>query len=140
LENFLNEFKELYLSESALLALGISKPKFHWKEILHWEIFWKEQIIRHLRANTLAVLLVTLDEDFRKLFFEYATPKQKNIILDELFYLNQGVNNRDSNPNTKNISLQESERAFLEFKSLVENLKKKRNEEAIARKREYFKN
>lgn len=129
LENFLSEFSNLSLSENSLMAVGISKPKFHWKEILNWETFWKEQIILHLRPNTLAVLLVTLDDDFFKMFSEFATNKQKKIISDELFYLNQGVNNKDSNPNTKNINLQEVHKALHEFQELFEKLKSKRSVE-----------
>lgn len=139
LENFLNEFENLYLSENSLIALGISKPKFHWKEVLEWETFWKEQLIRHLKPNRLALLLVTLDEDFLKLFSEYATTKQKKIISDELFYLNQGVNNKDSNPNTKNLNLQDSNKALDELRELIEKLKLKRGIE-IEQRLQSFRN
>lgn len=134
LESFLGEFSGLNLSEKSWEAIGIQKPKFHWKEVLSWDTFWKEQLIRHLRPNTLALLLVTLDDDFMKMFSQYATPKQKKIISDELFYLNQGVNSKESNPNTKNFNLQDSNKAIQEFQELVEKLKTKRGEEISERK------
>lgn len=134
LESFLGEFSGLNLSENSWEAIGIQKPKFHWKEVLGWDTFWKEQLIRHLRPNTLALLLVTLDNDFMKMFSEYATPKQKRIISDELFYLNQGVNNKESNPNTKNFNLQDSHKAIQEFQELIGKLRTKRGEEISERK------
>ncbi len=140
LQNFLSEFSELNLSESSLEVLGIKEPKFHWKEVLSWNTFWKEQLIRCLRPNTLALLLVNLDEDFTKMFSEYATPKQKKIISDELFYLNQGVSNKESNPNTKNFGLQDSNKAIQEFMELIKKLKTKRGEAISERKNQSIKN
>jgi hypothetical protein len=130
LEHILNEFPQLYLEEKSFEVLGRDRGKFNWKEILFWETFWKEQVIRKLRPNYLAILLVSLDPSFQKLFLEYATRKQKKIISDELFFLNQGVNKEDSNPNSKNYDLTSTAQALKEFQRIIETLKKKREKEA----------
>lgn len=130
LENLLSGFTNLSLDDKSLEVLGIDRPKFNWKEILFWEVIWKEQILRRLRPNYLAVLLVSLDSSFQKLFWDHATAKQKKIISDELFYLNQGVNSVDSNPNTKNYDLTSIDEAFRELQNVIESIKEKREREA----------
>jgi hypothetical protein len=126
LESLLSGFTDLNLDENSLSVLGVNETKFNWKEILFWDTIWKEQILRKLRPNHLALLLVSLDSSFQKFFLENATPKQKKIISDELFYLNQGVNNIESNPNTRNFDLTSIDLAFKEFKKIISLIKRKK--------------
>jgi hypothetical protein len=127
LESFLNKFKNLQLNEKAIEAITGNKIKFHWKEILLWERFWKEQVLMRLSPNCIAILLVSQDDSFKKFFLDVASRKVKQIVHDELFYLNQGVSSEDSNPNTKNYDLPSFDRAYSDFKRSVEMVKKKRN-------------
>lgn len=127
LESFLNKFKNLQLNEKAIEAITGNKIKFHWKEILLWERFWREQVLMRLSPNCIAILLVSQDESFKKFFLDVASRKVKQIVHDELFYLNQGVSSEDSNPNTKNYDLPSFDRAYSDFKRSVDLVKKKRN-------------
>lgn len=127
LESFLNKFKNLQLNEKAIEAITGNKIKFHWKEILLWERFWKEQVLMRLSPNCIAILLVSQDDSFKKFFLEVASRKVKQIVHDELFYLNQGVSSEESNPNTKNYDLPSFDRAYSDFRRSVEMVKKKRN-------------
>ncbi len=127
LESFLNKFKNLQLNEKAIEAITGNKIKFHWKEILLWERFWREQVLMRLSPNCIAILLVSQDDSFKKFFLDVASRKVKQIVHDELFYLNQGVSSEDSNPNTKNYDLPSFDRAYSDFKRSVDLVKKKRN-------------
>lgn len=131
LMSFLNKFKKLELNEKALEALTGNKLKFHWKEILLWERFWKEQILMRLSPNCIAILLVSQDDSFKKFFLEIASRKTRQIVHEELFYLNQGVSSEDSNPNTKNYDLPSFDRAYADFKRAVELVKKKRDASGV---------
>lgn len=100
-----------------------------WRRILGWEVFWKEQILLRLRADTVAVLLVALDADFERFFMNTATTKQKKIVQDEVFYLNRGKNSSEWNPHTKNKTLLEPDSAIAELNRVVEELQAKRERE-----------
>jgi len=127
LESFLNKFKHIQLNEKAIEAITGNRIKFHWKEILLWERFWKEQVLMRLSPNCIAILLVSQDDSFKKYFLEISSKKVKQIVLDELFYLNQGVSSEQSNPNTKNYDLPSFDRAYFDFKRSVELVRKKRD-------------
>lgn len=131
LMSFLNKFKKLELNEKALEALTGDRYRFHWKEILLWERFWKEQILMRLSPNCIAILLVSQDDSFKKFFLEIASRKTRQIVHEELFYLNQGVSSEESNPNTKNYDLPSFDRAYADFKRAVELVKKKRDASGI---------
>ena len=125
--SFLSKFKDLELNEKAVEFLTGSKSKFHWKEILLWERFWKEQVLMRLSPNCIAILLVSQDDSFKKFFLDTASKKIRQIVHDELFYLNQGVSSEESNPNTKNYDLPSFDLAYSDFKRSVERVKKKRD-------------
>lgn len=82
-----------------------------------------------LSSNYIAVLIISLGDVFKNLFLEVATEKQKQIISDELFYLNQGVTSEEMNPNSKNISLLHFDKAYEEFKSTILTIKNKMESE-----------
>jgi hypothetical protein len=128
LENLLSKFKTLQLNDNAISELKGLKNKFHWKEILLWERFWKEQIFIRLSPNCIAILLVILDDSFKKFFQEIASRKIKKIVQDELFYLNQGVNSEESNPNSKNYNLPSFDRAKSDFRRVIDIVSKKRDQ------------
>ena len=48
----------------------------------------------------------------------------EKIIADELFYLNQGVNSEEMNPNTKNLNLYNFESAMIDFLKTIQEIKK----------------
>ncbi|MBE7411001.1 MAG: hypothetical protein L6Q54_14675 [Leptospiraceae bacterium] len=102
---------------------------FDWKVILNWEIFWQQQVFLRLNANSTALLLVTLEDSFFELFKKIATRKQKNIISEELFFLNQGVTSEEMNPHSKNKNLFDLDFALKDFKKVIEGLKAKREKE-----------
>ncbi|MCB1141824.1 MAG: hypothetical protein H7A24_05765 [Leptospiraceae bacterium] len=126
--SFLGKFKTLELNDRALEGLTGIRNRYHWKEILLWERFWKEQVVIRLSPNCLALLLVIHDDSFKKFFLEVASRKTKKIVYDELFYLNQGVNSEESNPNTKNYDLPSFERAKLDLRRVIEQVRKKRDQ------------
>ncbi|MCC5814946.1 MAG: hypothetical protein JJT78_09335 [Leptospira sp.] len=97
----------------------------NWKKILQWNVFWKQQILLRLRPDTTALLLVSLDTEFESFVFNTATKKQKKILHDELFYLNQGKNTVDWNPYTKNKSLVDPDRAVDELYEAIEWVERK---------------
>jgi hypothetical protein len=129
LEGFLQKFPHLELSEKSIEVLTEKPNKFSWKEILLWERFWKEQLFLKIRPSYIAVLIVSLDDSFGKLFLDVASEKQKKIVEDELFYLNQGVTSEESNPYTKNVNLIYYETAYKELKKNIELLKFKISQE-----------
>ncbi|NCN09227.1 MAG: hypothetical protein GW938_05225 [Leptospira sp.] len=100
-----------------------------WKQILDWPIFWKQHILLRLRPDSLALLTVCLDRDFSDFFLEMATRKQKKILLDELFYLNQGKNSEDWNPHTKNKTLLYPDKAIHELYQTIDSIKVKMDKE-----------
>ncbi len=124
LKGIFERFKNLNLNDKALEILD-EKNKFNWKEILLWNRYWKEMLFLHISANHIAVLMISLGEPFKNVFLEIATKKQKQIVSDELFYLNQGVTSEDMNPNSKNINLMNFDTALNEFKISVLKIKKK---------------
>ncbi|MCB1176059.1 MAG: hypothetical protein KDK36_00650 [Leptospiraceae bacterium] len=129
LEGFLNKFKNLELGDKSLEAVTGKKNKFSWKEILLWDRFWQEQLFLRLRPSYVAILIVSLDDSFSNLFLNVTSSKQKKIVDDELFYLNQGVNSEESNPYTKNLNLIYYEEAYKELKEKIELLKFKQEKE-----------
>jgi hypothetical protein len=74
--------------------------------------------------------MISLGDIFKKLFLDVATKKQKQIVSDELFYLNQGVTSEDMNPNSKNINLMNFDVAMDEFKKSILKTKKKMESES----------
>ena len=74
--------------------------------------------------------MISLGDSFKNSFLDVATKKQKQIVSDELFYLNQGVNSEDMNPNSKNLNLMNFDTAIDEFKKSILKIKKKMESEA----------
>lgn len=128
LKSMLDRFKNLNLNDKALEILD-EKNKFNWKEIILWNRYWKEMLFLHMSANHIAILMISLGDVFKNVYLEVATRKQKEIISDELFYLNQGVNSEDMNPNSKNINLMNFDIAMEEFKKSILKIKKKMEKE-----------
>ena len=108
----------------------MKKNKFNWKEIILWNRYWKEMLFLHMSVNHIAVLMISLGDSFKNIFLDVATKKQKQIVSDELFYLNQGVNSEDMNPNSKNLNLMNFDTAMDEFKKSILKIKKKMESEA----------
>lgn len=129
--SFLGKFKRLELNEKALEALTGDRYRFHWKEILLWERFWKEQVLIRLSPNCIAILLVSQDDGFKKFFLDTASRKTKQIVHEELFYLNQGVSSEESNPNTKNYDLPSFDRAYSDLRRAIEIVRKKRDASGV---------
>ncbi len=123
LKSFLSKFSNLKLTEKSLELLE-EKNKFSWKEVLLWDKFFKELLFLKLKPNSIALLLITESDSFKNLFIDNTTKKQKRIISDELFFLNQGVNSSEMNPNTKNFNLYNFEEARFEFLEKIEDIKK----------------
>ena len=129
LKGILDRFKNLNLNDKALEILD-EKNKFNWKEIILWNRYWKEMLFLHMSVNHIAVLMISLGDSFKNSFLDVATKKQKQIVSDELFYLNQGVNSEDMNPNSKNLNLMNFDTAIDEFKKSILKIKKKMESEA----------
>lgn len=123
LKSFLSKFSNLQLTEKSLELIE-EKNKFSWKEILLWDKFYKELLFLKLKPNTISLLLITESENFKTIFLENTTKKQKKIISDELFFLNQGVNSSEMNPNTKNFNLYNFEEAKIELLKKILEIKK----------------
>lgn len=132
LESFLKSFEDLSLNDRASEILTGVDTKFNWKEVLKWPVFWKEQIFLHLTPNQISLLLVTLGDNLLEIFLKTASRKQKRIVTDELFYMNQGATSKDVNPNTKNLSLYDSDKAFEEFRTVINKLKTRMEKEKNA--------
>lgn len=128
LKSILERFKNLNLNDKALEIIDESN-KFNWKEIILWNRFWKEMLFLHMSANHIAILMISLGDIFKNVFMEVASRKQKQIISDELFYLNQGVTSEDMNPNSKNLNLMNFDIAMDEFKKSILKTKKKMENE-----------
>lgn len=96
-----------------------------WTVILTWATFWKEQILLRLRPDTIAILIVSLKDSFKDFILKYATTKQKKIIHDEIFYLNQGKNSDDWSPHTKNKSLLNPDIALEELYNAIQMIELK---------------
>ena len=129
LKGILDRFKNLNLNDKALEILD-EKNKFNWKEIILWNRYWKEMLFLHMSVNHIAVLMISLGDSFKNIFLDVATKKQKQIVSDELFYLNQDVNSEDMNPNSKNLNLMNFDTAMDEFKKSILKIKKKMESEA----------
>lgn len=125
LKSFFSRIKNLNFDEPSLMLLDKDR-KFEWKEILDWNLFWQQQVFIRLSANQIALLLVSLEDLFFDLFKKATTKKQKRIISEELFFLNQGVNSEEMNPHTKNKNLYDFDYAMTELKKVIENLRIKR--------------
>ncbi|MCE9499655.1 MAG: hypothetical protein K8R21_04025, partial [Leptospira sp.] len=113
---------DVELDEKSSAILQDLKSVFNWKSILNWKLFWKEQLFLYLNPNQTALLLVSLDENFRKLFMDTVSKKQKRIIQDELFFLNQGANSEELNPHSKNKGLFNFDSAEKELRRVIESL------------------
>ncbi|HMV45146.1 MAG TPA: hypothetical protein PK079_10055 [Leptospiraceae bacterium] len=124
LKAMFDKFRNLNLNDKALEILD-EKNKFNWKEIILWNRYWKEMLFLHMSANHIALLIISLGDSFKNVYLEVATKKQKQIISDELFYLNQGVNSEEMNPNSKNLNLMNFDIAMEEFKKSIQKIKKK---------------
>ncbi|MCB1189121.1 MAG: hypothetical protein H7A23_22695 [Leptospiraceae bacterium] len=129
LGDFLANFQRLKLSERSLGIVYEKQVQSDWKEILSWKRFWKEQFLLKLSPNVIAVLLAVLDMEFYQFFMDIATEKQKRIVVDELFFLNQQVNSDETNPYTKNLGLVHFESAEDEFKKVYDFIKEKMEKE-----------
>lgn len=105
--------------------------KRDWTRILDWKIFPGEQLLLRLRPDTIALLLVSLSEEFEQFFLNRATQKQKKIVHDELFYLNQGKNSTDWNPHTKNKSILEPDLAVQELYRAIQWVENREESEEI---------
>lgn len=123
LKSFLSKFSNLKLTEKSLELLE-EKNKFSWKEVLLWDKYFKELLFLKLKPNTIALLLITEQDSFKKIFLENTTKKQKRIISDELFFLNQGVTSTEMNPNSKNLNLYNFEEARIDFLDKIDEIKK----------------
>lgn len=126
LEGFLSGFKDLHLNESSYQEA----KKNGWKEIIKWKTFYLEQIFLKLRPDEIAILLVVLDEPFRTAFMRCSSRRMKEIIRNELFFLNQGVNSADSNPNTANAELGDYDKVCARFFSVKRDVEKKIEKDA----------
>ncbi len=84
-----------------------------------------------LSPNDICLLLVSLGDQFKKLFFEVASPKQRKIIMDELFYLNQGASSETANPHSKNKNWMNYEQALHKFQKVIDELLVKREKENV---------
>lgn len=120
----LDSFLDLW--NPSLAAKFGKKQSNTWKKVLDWNKFWQEQLILRLRADTAALLLVVLDSDFERFYMNTATRKQKKILHDELFYLNQGKNSSDWSPHSKNKTLLEPDKAIHELNSVIEIIEEKK--------------
>ncbi|WCL47881.1 hypothetical protein [Leptospira sp. GIMC2001] len=105
------------------------RDKKDWSRILTWDTIWKQQLILHLRHDTLALLIISLGLEFEKFYLANATIKQKKIVHDEIFYLNQGKNSDDWNPHSRNKTLTEPDLAIAELISTIEFIEKKIDKE-----------
>lgn len=123
LKSFFSKMKNLKLNDKALELIE-EKVKYSWKEVLLWDKYWKEMIFLKLKPNSIALLLVGESESFKNLFLASTSKKQKKIIADELFYLNQGVNSEEMNPNTKNLNLYNFDSAMIDFLKTIQEIKK----------------
>lgn len=108
------------LDDDSLALISPAKNKYNWKEIIDWDVFSQEQIFLKLKPNTIALLIIVLDEEFKKLFMQRTTMKQKKIVNDELFYLNQG--SIELSPHTKNKTLFDLDLAKKEFNQVIDKL------------------
>ncbi|MEM7182551.1 MAG: hypothetical protein AAF518_16680 [Spirochaetota bacterium] len=116
LNEFFQEFRGLELKDSSSLGLAEDAGS-DWREIVHWSRFWREQLLLQLSPNDMSLLLICLGKPFQEFFRETATRKQRKIVMDELFFLNQGVNDKQSNPHSKN-------KNWIDFDYAEENLAK----------------
>ncbi|MGQ2798966.1 LBBP_01157 family protein [Leptospira santarosai] len=98
----------------------------NWKDFYNWEPFWKQQIFIRLRPNILCILLVYMGTEFERFFQSNSTKRLKNIISDELYFLNVSGNQKENSPYTENLSLQDFEKAKAEFFQVIERIRKKR--------------
>ncbi|WP_411822751.1 LBBP_01157 family protein [Leptospira sp. 'Mane'] len=95
-----------------------AKPK-DWKVILTWELFWKEQLLLQISPNNMALIILTLGEEGRKFFESIATERQKKLVRDEFFFLNQGKTSSTDNPHGKNKNLFGFGAAMKEFSEKI---------------------
>lgn len=129
LRSIFSRVKQIDFDEASIPFIDQDK-KIDWKEILDWGIFWQEQIFIRLSANNTALLLVSLDDSFSNLFEKISTKKQKKIIAEELFFLNQGVTSEEMNPHSKNKNMFDFDCALKDLKIIIENLREKREKES----------
>ncbi|HMV78599.1 MAG TPA: hypothetical protein PKN56_15840 [Leptospiraceae bacterium] len=126
LEGFLSNFKDLNLNDSSYQET----KKNGWKEIASWKTFYLEQIFLKLRPDEIAILLVVLDDTFRSTFMKCSSRRLKEIIRNELFFLNQSVNSADLNPNSSNAELGDYDKVCSRFFSVKREVEKKMEKDA----------
>ncbi|EMN89798.1 hypothetical protein BUQ74_05135 [Leptospira weilii serovar Heyan] len=97
-----------------------------WKNFYNWEPFWKQQIFMRLKPSVLCILLVYMGTEFEQFFQSNSTKRLRNIISDELYFLNVSGNQKENSPYTENLSLQDFEKAKAEFFQVIEQIRKKR--------------
>lgn len=119
LKSLFVNFDGLKLDDVANELITGVRSTYNWKIILSWNPFWKQQILLRMSPNTIALLLVSLDNDFRTFFQTIATSKQKQIIADELFFLNEIAEPSQMNPHSKNIGLINFDKAQKELKNSI---------------------
>ncbi|MCB1160975.1 MAG: hypothetical protein KDK45_25965, partial [Leptospiraceae bacterium] len=128
LRSFFSEIKNIQVEDYSGILQNNQVMELSWEEILDWERFWKEQLLLLLNPNQVALLLVTLGLTFKRFFYETATDKQKQIVSDELFYLNQGVGEAAS-PHTRNKGIMNFDSAKRTFLDSYLSIKEKREKE-----------
>ncbi|BDA78967.1 hypothetical protein LPTSP3_g18970 [Leptospira kobayashii] len=112
-------------------VLSNSSKVKDWKMILTWDLFWKEQLLLQISPNNMALIILALGEDGRKFFESVATDRQKKLVRDEFFFLNQGKISSTDNPHGKNKNLFGFGAAMREFSdkiTLIQNKMEKENE------------
>lgn len=129
LTSVMNEFPEILLSDSSYDFLTEGKGKQNWKEIIGWNLFWKEQVFLHLSPNVMALLLISLGDLFKAIFDDVITDKQKKLVADELYFLNQNVGLRENSPHSKVKGIYNFDYAIDEFKKSIEKVKAKMEKE-----------
>lgn len=132
--NSLGQIMEYFASHEIKdsTTLGLSQETFQWQEVQKWPRFWREQLLLKLSANDTALLLISLGDEFKQFFSRTATRKQRRIVMDELFFLNQGVTDRQMNPHSKNRSWIDFDFAEQNLMSNINRLKQKMQQEESA--------
>lgn len=123
LESFIELCKSLSYSE----LFGSNSVAIPWSQIQAYPRFWKEQILLRLKPNSIALLLISQGEPFKKLFYEVSTTKQRKLIMDELFYLNQGTTSEEANPHSKNRNLMNYDQAIQDLQKVVDEIERLKN-------------
>lgn len=110
------------------LFLETESPKEDWRLVLSWERFWKEQLVLQMKPNSMALVLLAIGEECRIFFESVATDRQKQLVRDELFYLNLGTADQN-NPYTKAKNFFGFGSALTEFGNTINTIKERREKE-----------